>query len=77
MLLSIVSCTSMPPTKVYETPSALRTELDGDVRTLNAVRPHLEALDDDFETLRKQGDWVKRGYFSVAENDRIEHLLFR
>ena len=77
VLLSIVSCTAMPPAKVYETPGALRTELDADVRTLNAVRPHLEALDDDFETLRKQGDWVKRGYFSVAENDRMEHLLFR
>jgi len=77
VLLSIVGCTSMPPAKDYETPGALRTELDGDVRTLNAVRPHLEALDDDFETLRKQGDWVNRGYFSVAENDRMEHLLFR
>ena len=77
VLLSIVSCTSMPPAKDYETPGALRTELDGDVRTLNAVRPHLEALDDDFETLRKKGDWVERGYFSVAENDRMEHLLFR
>jgi hypothetical protein len=67
----------MPPAKVYETPDVLRTELDGDVRTLNAVRPHLAALDDDFETLRKQGDWVERGYFSVAENDRMEQLLFR
>lgn len=77
MCLCILSCTSMPPVKVYETPGALRTQLDGDVRTLRAVRPHLEALDDDFVALRKQGDWVKRGYFSVAENDRMEHLLFR
>ena len=67
----------MPPAKVYETPGALRTELDGDVRTLNAVRPHLAALDDDFVALQKQGDWVRRGYFSVAENDRMEQLLFR
>jgi hypothetical protein len=77
VFLSIVSCTAMPPARVYETPSALRTELDGDVRTLSAVRAHLEALDDDFVALRKQGGWVKRGYFSVAENDRMEHLLFR
>ncbi len=77
MLLCIFSCTSTLPKRVYETPSALRTELDGDVRTLSAVRPHLEVLDDDFVALRKQGDWVKRGYFSVAENDRMEHLLFR
>ena len=77
VLLSIVSCTAMPPAKVYETPGALRTELDADVRTLSAVRPHLTALDDDFVVLRKQGDWVKRGYFSVAENDRMEQLLFR
>ena len=52
MLLCIFSCTSTLPKRVYETPSALRTELDGDVRTLSAVRPHLEVLDDDFVALR-------------------------
>ena len=77
VLLFIFSCTTTLPLKVYESPTALRTELDGDVRTLSAVRPHFKALDDDFVALRKQGDWVKRGYFSVAENDRMEHLLFR
>jgi hypothetical protein len=77
VFLSVFSCAATPPAKVYQTPGALRAELDGDVRTLSAVRPHLEALDDDFVALRKQGEWVKRGYFSVAENDRMEHLLFR
>jgi len=77
VLLSIVSCTAMPPMKDYQTPGALRTELNSDVRTLNTVRPHLAALDDEFVALREQGGWVKRGYFSVAENDRMEHLLFR
>jgi hypothetical protein len=57
--------------------TALRTELEGDVRTLSAVRPHLESIDNEFVELREQGDWVNRGYFSVAENERMEHLLFR
>jgi hypothetical protein len=77
VFLFISSCATVPPATVYETPSALRTRLGGDVRTLNAVRPHLETLDDDFAALRGQGDWVERGYFSVAENDRMEFLLFR
>jgi hypothetical protein len=55
----------------------LRAELEADLRTLQAVRPHLETLDDEFAALREQGGWVERGYFSAQENDRMEHLLFR
>ncbi len=77
VFLFMASCTSIPPAKVYESPSVLQTQLESDLRTLSTVRPHFEALDDDFVALRKQGDWVKRGYFSVSENDRMEHLLFR
>jgi hypothetical protein len=75
--LLIFGCATPPPEKVYETPAALRTELDGDIRTLNAVRSHLVALDNEFVELREQGGWVKRGYFSAAENERMEYLLFR
>ena len=60
VLLSIVSCTAMPPAKDYETPGALRNKLNGYVCTLNTVRPHLAALDEDFAALREQGGWVKR-----------------
>ena len=75
--LFIFGCATPPPEKVYETPTALRTELDGDIRTLNAVRSNLEAIDNEFVELREQGGWVKRGYFSAVENERMEHLLFR
>lgn len=77
VLLIISGCASMQPAKVYETPGELQTRLESDVRTLNSIRPHLEALDDDFATLRKNGGWVKRGYFSEAEDERMELLLFR
>ncbi len=73
----LCSCATPPPRKVYATPTALRTELDGDARTLSALRPHLDQLDGEFAELREQGEWLKRGYFSVAENDRMESLLFR
>jgi hypothetical protein len=77
VLLIISGCASMQPKKVYETPGELQIRLESDVRTLNSIRPHLEVLDDDFTTLRNQGGWVKRGYFSEAEDERIELLLFR
>ena len=69
--LFIFACSNPPSAKVYETPNALRTELDGDIRALNAVRPHLEAIHNEFVELREQGDWVQRGYFSAIENERM------
>jgi hypothetical protein len=50
--LFIFGCATPTPEKVYETPTALRTELDGDIRTLNAVRSNLEAIDNEFVELR-------------------------
>ena len=76
-LLALCSCATTPPARLYETPAALGAQLDADRRTLQAVRPHLEALDDEFAALREQGSWVERGYFSAQENARMEHLLFR
>jgi hypothetical protein len=73
----LCGCSSPPPRKVYKNPTALRAELDGDVRTLRTLRPHLNRLDGEFGELREQGGWVKRGYFSASENDRMESLLFR
>jgi hypothetical protein len=75
--LCLCSCAHSPPQKVYLTPTALGAELNGDVRTLRTLRPHLDRLDGEFAELREQGQWVKRGYFSPAENDRMEGLLFR
>ena len=41
LFLFLCGCATSPPARRYETPTALRSELAGDVRTLNAVRAHL------------------------------------
>jgi hypothetical protein len=77
VFLSLLACATTPPARVYETPGALRTELDGDGRTLSNLGPQLVQLNDDFVELRAESGWAERGYFSAAENDRMESLLFR
>lgn len=77
LMVSVIGCTSRLPQRGYETPSALRSELVGDLRTLSAVRPYLMEFDEELAELRAQGGWIERSYFSAIENDRMEHLLFR
>jgi hypothetical protein len=77
LFVFLCSCATSPPARRYETPKALRSELAGDVRTLNAVRAHLEVWENEIARLREEGDWVSRGYFAAVETDRMEHLLFR
>lgn len=74
---ALASCATSPRGRVYETPAALQSALASNVRTLLAVRSHLDAWEGEVSRLQEQGDWVSRGYFSAAENDRMENLLFR
>jgi hypothetical protein len=74
---ALASCATGPRGRVYETPAALQSALASDVRTLLAVRAHLDAWEGEISQLQEQGDWVSRGYFSAIDNDRMENLLFR
>ncbi len=76
-ILLLCGCATSPSGRVYATPIALQTELDRDVRILTSVRAHLADWENEIVQLRKESDWVSRGYFSAAENDRMENLLFR
>jgi hypothetical protein len=68
-------CTSTRPAEVPKKTAITEESLASNIRTIQAITPHLDELDAEFGNLPRPGD-LGRDYFNARETDKIEGLLF-
>ena len=69
-------CTATRPGEVPKKTVISEESLASNLRTIQAIAPHMEELDTEFANLPRPGE-LGRDYFNARETDEIESLLFR